>query len=81
MSIPKKIFDEVFNQMMSEHQEQTGKSVFTLDEMEGKTLEFGKEFERRVMERSIEEQKKRSEKKTAKSVKQKWKTSGSAKEK
>jgi hypothetical protein len=79
MSIPKRILDEVFEQMMAEYQEQSGRSVYTLDELEGKTLQFGQEFERRVLERSIEEQKKGAEKKTAKSARRGWKTSESGK--
>ena len=67
MEILKKILDEVYKELIEEFKiPERSDKIRTFDEIEGMVLNFGKEFERRAIEKSIEEQRKKSEqKKTA----------------
>ena len=64
MEISKEILDKVYEELTEELNlpNKSGK-IRTFDEIEGQILKFGKEFERRAIEKSLEEQRGKSEKK------------------
>ena len=70
MEISKEIMDEVYRELIEEFKVPIKtKGTKTFDEIEGMVLQFGKKFERRVIERSIEDQRRKAEqKKTAQNV-------------
>jgi hypothetical protein len=55
MNIPKDILDEVYNDIMGEF-ESSGNNEMpeTLDDIEGAALKFGREFEKRAIEKFLE---------------------------
>lgn len=66
MKKSKQIYDEVYKELTEEFgikniNEKTG----TLDEIEGMVGKFGREFERRVIEKIIEDQREKIDKKKA----------------
>ena len=74
MEISKEILGKVFEEMMEElNLSNKSKKIQTFEEIEGQVLKFGKEFERRALEETIEEQRKKAEKKKrhARSVEEK----------
>ena len=61
MNIPKEILDEVYNELMNETEIVTEeKTPSTFDEIEGAALNFGKELEKRAIQKMIERKKKTS---------------------
>jgi hypothetical protein len=70
MDISKKLLDEVYEELVEEFKLPTNfRRTKTLDEIETMISRFGQEFERRAIEKSIEEQRKKREvKKTAKNA-------------
>ncbi len=62
MNIPKEILDEVYNELLSELESSSdGGELDTFDEIEGAALRFGRELEKRAIEKMIEKKRKTSE--------------------
>jgi hypothetical protein len=83
MKKSKQIFDEVYKELSDEFGiKDIRKKPQTLDEIEGMLDRFGREFERRVIEKTTQEQRESVDKKKAvKDVVRGSKTSGSGKRK
>ena len=55
MNIPKDILNEVYNELMEKLESSTSKEgPDTFDEIEGAALKFGKELEKRAIEKMLE---------------------------
>jgi HD superfamily phosphohydrolase YqeK len=64
MGLSKKLLDKVYDEMIEELKiDEQENGIKTFAEIEEIVHDFGKEFQRRMMEKAIKEQRKRSDKK------------------